>query len=244
MLPEDDLRDRCVRNRCRRTTRVLIRSSEASEKTQRSESSGSCAPSHWCGRICRANTVPSPSVQNSSPRYSSEGHVSSVSAPLLLLEGDGAFIEGRYRYVLWRTVAEAGGSVLFVMLNPSTADDQSNDPTIRRCMGFARSWGFSRLIVCNLFALRTSDPDRLLQARSPIGIHNDRHIQAAASLADRVVVAWGARGNHLGRADSVLALLRAYSEPHALRTTMTGQPAHPLYLPKNLVPVPLSDSTA
>ena len=136
---------------------------------------------------------------------------------------------GRYRYRLWRRWAP-GRQVLFVMLNPSTADETTNDPTIRRCAGFARSWGFASLAVVNLFALRATDPARLRAARDPVGCDNDRHIAAAAAAAHAVVVAWGMHGDLHARDRDVLALL-AQHRPRCLGLTRDGHPRHPLYLP-------------
>ena len=136
-----------------------------------------------------------------------------------------------YRYRLSRTWDPTGPTLAFVMLNPSTADAEVLDPTVRRCVGFARSWGFGALEVVNLFAFRATDPRDLLLAAAPVGPDNDRAIVDAASAADRVVVAWGIRGTHLGRARAVAALLRATSvRPLALAMTRDGHPRHPLYV--------------
>lgn len=135
----------------------------------------------------------------------------------------------RYRYLLWRRWGH-GGTVAFVMLNPSTADAARDDPTIRRCAGFARTWGFGGMAVVNLFALRATDPARLRRARDPVGRENDHHIAAAAATADAVVVAWGVHGGLGARDRAVLALL-AGLRPRCLGVTRAGQPRHPLYLP-------------
>src|ERR1019366_833740 len=91
---------------------------------------------------------------------------------------DGAArIDRPYRYSLWRRVGESRRRVLFVMLNPSTADAIVDDPTIRRCMGFARTWGFGELEVCNLFAYRSPCPSALLRAADPVGPSNDRALR-------------------------------------------------------------------
>jgi hypothetical protein len=149
----------------------------------------------------------------------------------------GATIRGRYRYHLWRRIVGAGsGRILFVMLNPSTADAEHDDPTLRRCLGFARAWGFGRLDVCNLFALRTPDPRELRSHRDPVGPENDRHICAAVARADRIVAAWGTGGALLRRGDAVRSILEPMS-PMVLRLTRRGHPQHPLYLPRAVVPV-------
>lgn len=117
------------------------------------------------------------------------------------------------------------------MLNPSTADAEVLDPTVRRCLGFAHDWGFGSIEVVNLFAFRATDPRDLLRAAAPVGAANDRAILDAASAADRVVVAWGAHGTHLGRGAEVAGRLADNSvQTLALATTKGGQPRHPLYV--------------
>ncbi|KGI79123.1 hypothetical protein LF63_0100820 [Oleiagrimonas soli] len=133
---------------------------------------------------------------------------------------------GRYRYALWRRWGE-GPTALFVMLNPSTASATANDPTIRRCIGFARAWGYGALAVGNLFAWRTPSPDKLRRARSPVGRDNDAWLQRLQAEAALTVAAWGHHGA-LRRRDAVVrALLR---EPHVLGLTRDHAPRHPLYM--------------
>ena len=144
----------------------------------------------------------------------------------------------RYRYRLWRRWAHEGPVVVFVMLNPSTADARRDDPTIRRCAGFARAWGYAGMTVVNLFALRATDPARLRRARDPIGWDNDRHIADAAAGGDALVVAWGAHGALGGRDRAVLALLAGRGAA-CLGMTRAGHPRHPLYLPRATQPRPL-----
>lgn len=154
---------------------------------------------------------------------------------------------GRYRFTLTRRVCMLGHlkdqSVTFVMLNPSTADASVNDPTIRRCMGFARSWGFGGLRVVNLYAWRATKPADLwiaYRGRACItgGPENDNAIRDAARQSVRVVVAWGAHAEP-DRAAEVLALLREVdASPLCLGTTKSGAPRHPLMLPRGTVPLP------
>jgi hypothetical protein len=122
---------------------------------------------------------------------------------------------------------------LFVGLNPSTADAHVDDPTIRRCIGFAEAWGYGRLLVGNLFAFRATRPSALLKARDPIGPENDRYLASMADEADIIVAAWGAHGSFIGRDATVRAML---PKLHVLRLTKRGQPGHPLYLPSALRP--------
>lgn len=145
---------------------------------------------------------------------------------------------GTYRYTLTRAWdgAVAGhavaGHVLWVLLNPSTATAEVDDPTIRRCIGFSRRWGYSGLVVCNLFALRCTDPRLLYEHADPVGPENDTHILAEATRAKLVVCAWGAHGALRDRGKKVCAMLRAksaISTPLIFKMTKGGQPVHPLY---------------
>jgi hypothetical protein len=136
-------------------------------------------------------------------------------------------------------LAARGGTVNFLLLNPSTADEFRDDPTIRRCTGYAADWGFGRLLVTNLFALRSTDPRALTRAGDPVGPANDHHITEAATGAHTVVAAWGNAGAVRGRADAVaLRLAQARVGLHALKITRLGSPAHPLYLPRGIRPSP------
>lgn len=150
----------------------------------------------------------------------------------------------RYRYVLWRRWIYARPVILFIGLNPSTADATVNDPTIRRCMGFAQSWGYGGIVVTNLFAYRATKPPQLRQAIAPVGPDTDAWIvQLCQCLtqptpkhpvpAEKVVAIWGNGGAWQGRDRAVLDLLQpVLPRLHCLRVTKKGQPAHPLYLPK------------
>ena len=146
----------------------------------------------------------------------------------------------KYRYSLTRVLApmaEPQRACLFVMLNPSTADENTDDPTIRRCIGFATAWGYSRLDVVNLFALRATDPAALLSASDPVGFDNDRYIEFYARSAAMIVCAWGAHGVLNGRALRVTKILHdAGFALKCLGLTGSGQPRHPLYLPAKTQP--------
>lgn len=136
---------------------------------------------------------------------------------------------GTYRYALARTWrVGAGRQVCWVMLNPSTADAEQDDPTIRRCIGFSKAWGFGSLIVVNLFALRSTDPKALHAHVDPVGPDNDAHIAVAAATSDRIVCAWGAGGVLANRGLRVLDVL-APLQPAHLGLTKGNQPRHPLY---------------
>ena len=139
----------------------------------------------------------------------------------------------RYRYLLRRRVGDSEKRVLFVMLNPSQADEERNDPTIRRCIGFARGWGFGVLEVVNLFAFMSTNPKVLLEAEDPVGSGNDGAIRTAMQSADFIVLAWGNNGLlHEKRATEVTAMVRKAAQPYCLGLTVKGAPKHPLRLPK------------
>jgi hypothetical protein len=119
-----------------------------------------------------------------------------------------------------------------IMLNPSTADETKNDPTVERCERRARSLGYGGLLVANIFALRSTDPRALYSHASPVGRANDAAIVAMAREAAHVVCAWGVHGALAGRGRAVAALLERQSVGlHALGVTREGHPRHPLYLP-------------
>jgi hypothetical protein len=140
----------------------------------------------------------------------------------------------QHRYLLWRTTSKTGPSVLFIGLNPSTADEEANDPTIRRCLGYARDWGYARLLVANLFSFRATKPDDLKRSEVPVGPDNDTWLARVSQSADLTVVAWGNDGLWRGRQDTIAHLL---FNPQCLGITKLGAPRHPLYVPANRSPV-------
>jgi hypothetical protein len=138
----------------------------------------------------------------------------------------------QYRYTLARDLDPLGmtsGIALWVALNPSTADESNDDPTIRREMNFTRTWGYRWLVKCNAFAIRSTDPKVMLAAEDPIGAENDAWIAAAAAQADIIIAAWGVHGAHRGRHTDLMRMLPA-DRLHCLGTTKAGMPRHPLYL--------------
>jgi hypothetical protein len=146
-----------------------------------------------------------------------------------------------YRYALWREVApDLGDKYLMVIgLNPSTADETRDDPTIRKCIKFARDWGYSALCMTNLFAFRATDPREMKCQANPIGPDNDYWLRECASHAAMVVAAWGVNGRHLNRDLKVRGLFLP-GQLHCIRMTKkTQMPEHPLYLPGALMPIPL-----
>lgn len=146
---------------------------------------------------------------------------------------------GRYRYRLWRTWDLRLKPLAFIMLNPSTADEAHNDPTVERCQRRAAAAGWGGLLVGNLFALRSTDPQRLYQVEDPVGQRNDQAIERIAQEAGQVICAWGNHGMHRGRGEEVLARLQQLRiTPYYLRLTGQGCPSHPLYVPYDEPPKP------
>jgi hypothetical protein len=137
----------------------------------------------------------------------------------------------RYRYDLTRVWDARGRKVAFVMLNPSTATEVQNDPTVERCERRARALGFGAFRVCNIFAWRDTDPKLMRKAADPIGPANDDAISDACYWADTVVAAWGTHGEHLNRGAAVETFMRATGKPlHHLGLSKAGHPKHPLYI--------------
>lgn len=136
-----------------------------------------------------------------------------------------------YRYSLSRIWDESKPYVLFVGLNPSMADENEDDPTIRRCIDYAKSWGYGGLKMANLFAYRATLPSDLKKAEEPIGTDNNTHIKDMSSNAAVTVVAWSNDGTYLERDKKVLSLI---NNPMCLNINKSGQPSHPLYQKKDL----------
>ena len=133
-----------------------------------------------------------------------------------------------YRYTLWREwEGKNDDYVMFIGLNPSTADETFNDPTIRRCIGFAKNWGYGALCMTNLFAFRATKPAVMKMNPDPIGMENDEWLLKMAQEAGTLVAAWGAQGAHLRRDFEVKSLLK---DLHCLGMTKGGHPKHPLYV--------------
>jgi hypothetical protein len=144
---------------------------------------------------------------------------------------------GLYRYELRRVWKPKARAMVFVGLNPSTADESTDDPTIRRILGFADDWGFGTLVMLNAFAFRSTDPKalhvRASRRREVIGRENDATIERtfARHRADKLVMGWGANGTLLERGRSVAAIaMSVHRRPECFGLTQNGQPKHPLYL--------------
>ncbi len=139
----------------------------------------------------------------------------------------------RWRYELWRQWS-SDPFCMFIGLNPSTADENLDDPTVRRCIRYARDWGYGALCMTNIFAWRDTDPKKMKAQADPIGKENNHTLSYRAGQAGIVIAAWGTHGAHLGRHDAVRELL---PQLHALKITKDGFPNHPLYLPLDAKPI-------
>ena len=159
--------------------------------------------------------------------------------PLFSEDGGAEFSPNRsYRYRLWRRWGNAAPAY-FCMLNPSTANETDLDPTLRRCVGFAKSWGCGGIVVVNLFAVVSPDPKVLLAHPDPVGPRNDEVLFAAADSAKTFVVGWGAFPEAKERARAIMPVLMCGDRAAmCLGTNADGSPKHPLYLPKtsDLIP--------
>lgn len=144
-----------------------------------------------------------------------------------------------YRYALTRVWNPQGRRVTFVMLNPSTATEVQNDPTVERCERRARALGYGAFRVCNIFAFRATDPKVMRAQADPVGPANDAAILEGADWAEAVVCAWGTHGAHLDRGRAVEILLRAAGRPlFHLGLSQAGHPRHPLYIGYDRQPEP------
>lgn len=153
--------------------------------------------------------------------------------------------DGYYRFRLDRelgALGARGGAILWIMLNPSRADAERNDPTLRRCINFSTLWGFARLMVGNLYAMRATKPQALKRPPhgiDPVGPENDTYLLQMASEADLIMLAWGQRGPQKHRWDEVTDMLWVYGRKTAvLGWTKAGEPRHPLMMPKDAQRIP------
>lgn len=140
----------------------------------------------------------------------------------------------KYRYILERVWNGAEKRILFIMLNPSTADAKKNDPTVKRCCDFAKMWGYGTIVVANLFAYRSTHPESLVTIDNPIGPENMEHIRKAMDSADTIVAAWGNNvlpNFHMHTVYAVNDYAKKIGKDiMCLGITDSGQPSHPLYI--------------
>ena len=147
-----------------------------------------------------------------------------------------------YRYMLTRQWDNTKSYVAFVGVNPSTADENLDDPTIRRCMGFAKAWGMGGIIMVNLFAFRATDPKDMKNSIDPIGPENNHYLMETIKHANVIVAAWGNHGKFKSRDSIVKKMLKTqelagYIQLRCLELSKDGNPKHPLYLKKDLIPI-------
>lgn len=140
----------------------------------------------------------------------------------------------KYRYELWRRWDKSGTVCAFIGLNPSTADETKDDPTVRRCIRYAKRWGHGSLVMLNIFAWRDTDPAGMMAAEDPVGPGNDEALIRCAKMAAVVVAAWGNHGAHRNRAADVIRMIPYLS---CLGRNKNGSPVHPLYQPSDALPV-------
>lgn len=143
----------------------------------------------------------------------------------------------KYRYSLEIRWA-LGIPINFLLLNPSTATELANDPTVARCQTRAKMWGYGAVIITNIFAWRDTDPAAMKKAAEPIGVDNDFAIWEAWRVSDKTVCGWGGHGKHLGRDKYVREhLFGDHPNLWCLKQSADCQPWHPLYLPYSLEPI-------
>jgi len=144
----------------------------------------------------------------------------------------------KHRFMLWRKLGKGPG-IMFIGLNPSTANEVNDDPTVRRCMGYARDWGYGDFWMCNLYSLCSSDPKKLYKGEHPQSPYNITSLGVVREKVDLAIVAWGNHGatvqmdQHWPR-----SLVKLLSPVHCFGVTKQGEPKHPLYLPKDAEIVP------
>lgn len=125
---------------------------------------------------------------------------------------------------------------MFIGLNPSTADEINNDPTVTRCIKYAHRWGYGGLVMTNIFAYRATEPTDMKRMSDPIGPDNNVWLTRIADEAGIIVAAWGNHGQHMNRSAWVKAHIPSL---HCLKQNASGEPAHPLYLRADLEPYPM-----
>lgn len=142
-----------------------------------------------------------------------------------------------YRYALWRIWDDSKPLLGFCMLNPSTADESTNDPTVERCQRRAEMLGYGGIVVTNLFAYRSTDPNVLRNVPDPIGYFNDKHILDCAQLCKVTICGWGKHGSLNNRGRKTIEYLKFMGiKVRALKVNKDGSPAHPLYIGYKIKP--------
>lgn len=168
--------------------------------------------------------------------------IAKFSPPLPFESLAGAYFspDRKYRYLLWRRLKEIGPIISYLGVNPSTADEKDDDPTIRREIGFAKQWGFAVVWAANFFAIRSTDPKKLRWEDDPVGVENDAYLQKVCEESDMIILCCGNWGYLNGRYKKVLEFLssdeKVKPKLYHLGMTKAGYPRHPLYLSKKVEP--------
>ena len=142
-----------------------------------------------------------------------------------------------YRYTLSRTWDSTKPTVLFIGLNPSIADENIDDPTITRCINFAKDWGYGTLLMANLFAFRSTYPKEIYLIDDPIGKDNDHYILECVKQSDLIIACWGNNGTYMDREKIIKELV---PNLYCLQKNKNGTPHHPLSLPRDINPIPFN----
>ena len=140
----------------------------------------------------------------------------------------------KYRYVLLRKWDDSKKMVMIIGLNPSIADDVNDDPTLTRCISFAKLWGYGGIYMLNLFAFRTANPKLMQNTKEPIGLENDKYLIEYSFKCDKVVCAWGNGGTYKNRSNEIKSKL---SNLYYIALNKSGEPSHPLYIKSDLTPI-------
>ncbi len=152
-----------------------------------------------------------------------------------MINSDAIFSKDRlHRYVLIREWDLSKPSLMIISLNPSTADEKKNDPTVRRCIGFAKKWGFGKLLMTNIFAFRATIPKDLFNSKNPIGDKNNYWLKKLSKTTDKVVLAYGNHGRFKNRHEEILKMI---NNLYCIKKSKTGMPMHPLYLKYTKEPI-------
>ena len=153
---------------------------------------------------------------------------------LFINESSGALFSEckKYRYVLWRIWDNSKPKVMFIGLNPSTANESSDDPTIRRVRTFAKTWGYGGVYMLNLFTYITAYPEELITCDDPLGLA-DYYLLEYAKKCEKIIFAWGNFKECKSRANEIIKMFKGF----ALLKNKDGSPRHPLYVPNNIIPI-------
>ena len=143
--------------------------------------------------------------------------------------------DSKYRYKLWRIWDESKPLILWIMLNPSTADALYDDKTIKKCTNYTYAWDYGGLYVGNLFAYRATEPKELEFASDPIGLENVRHLYSMRKKCSMILCAWGSFSMVKYIKEKYYFLEK--EELFCLGLNKSGEPKHPLYLKSNIIPI-------